>query len=343
MSFQQIAKYLLTVLMCLPMVACTDWIKDDLDDCPTGCYVHFRVADDLAKIGKTGIEGFAGEVSHITLFVFDNEGYFVESCSELDRNFDMNITLEPGKYQMMAWAGLTDTNYRLPALTKGSTTLQEVILSLQRDEENRQNSYLTPLWHGAPVQTEVREAEMNEITIEMMKNTNTFVTILQDTSGKPLEGDTYSYEIVADNGRMAYDNTVLADDAISYGSYLVETANVDASAEEGMEDAVSLSVARAELNTLRLMTDRPARFVVTEKATGRKILNINLTQYLLLTREQYEGKIGHRLTDQEYLDYEDHYSIVFFLSPTGEAESPYLCLSLKINGWIVRLNDNIIL
>lgn len=343
MSFQQIAKYLLVALLFLPTIACTDWVKDDLQNCPTGCYIHFQVADELAKIGKNGTEGFAGEVNHITLLVFDENGLFVNSFAHTEKNFDMTVTLEPGIYQMLAWAGLNDTNYQLPTLSQGKTTMQEVVLTLQRNEDNQQNSYLTPLWHGKPVRTEVKPYEMNQVTIGMLKNNNTFVTILQDTSGKPLDGNTYSYEIIADNGRMGYDNKVLADEPIRYGAYLVETATVDAAADNRTDTETSLSVARSELNTLRLMKDRPARFVVTENTTGKKILDINLTQYLLLTREQYEGKIGYKLTDQEYLDYEDHFSIVFFLSPTGNVDNPYLCLSLKINGWIVRLNDNIVL
>lgn len=348
MSFQQIAKYLFVTLLFASVTACTDWVRDDLSECPTGCYVHFEVAEELAKVGKTGVEGFAGEVNDITLFVFDEAGYYVNTFliqgSELHQNnFTLTVELKAGKYQMLAWAGLSDANYKLPALTKGTSTMEELELTLLCDENNRLNCCLTPLWHGKPITVEVKSSEMNEVTIGMLKNTNTFVTILQDTSGKHLEGDTYSYEIVADNGRMAHDNTVLEDDPIYYASYHVETATVDASTiEMRNEDATySLSVARAELNTLRLMKERPARFVVTEKATGKKILNINLTQYLLLVREQYPGQVGHNLTDQEYLDYENSHSIVFFLSPTGEVETPYLCLSLKINGWIVRLNDNI--
>lgn len=73
---------------------------------------------------------------------------------------------------------------------------------------------------------------------------------------------------------------------------------------------------------MRLMADRQTRFVVTEKATGKKVFNINLIDYLEMT-----GIVGHNLEPQEYLDRESEYKIVFFFSGSWNT------IQIEINGW----------
>ena len=80
----------------------------------------------------------------------------------------------------------------------------------------------------------------------------------------------YEYEIISEsNGHLAYDNSLLEDDVLSFRPYYMEQK--------------SSSAAAVRLNTMRLMEDRPTRFVVTEKSTGKKVFNINLTDFLALT------------------------------------------------------------
>lgn len=42
---------------------------------------------------------------------------------------------------------------------------------------------------------------------------------------------------------------------------------------------------------------------------------------------------------QEYLDRQDRYNLIFFLSPTEDPQKPYICLQMQVNGWIIRIND----
>ena len=85
---------------------------------------------------------------------------------------------------------------------------------------------------------------------------------------------------------------LLDDDVLSFQPYFMEQKNPSAAA--------------VELNTMRLMEDRPARFVVTEKATGKKVFDINLTDFLILTSME-----GNKMKPQEYLDREDEYKISY--------------------------------
>lgn len=94
-----------------------------------------------------------------------------------------------------------------------------------------------------------------------------------------------------------------------------------------------VSLARARLNTLRLLADQEARLVVTDRVSGQKVVDVDLTRYLLMTRPLFEESNGVELSDQDYLDYEDRFNVIFYLTPMGKLEA------LNINGWIIRLND----
>jgi hypothetical protein len=62
--------------------------------------------------------------------------------------------------------------------------------------------------------------------------------------------------------------------------------------------------------------------VVTEKATSKKVFSINLIDYLALTEME-----GHKKwSEQEYLDRQNEYQIVFFFSEL------WLAVQINING-----------
>ena len=124
----------------------------------------------------------------------------------------------------------------------------------------------------------------------------------------------HDYEIIESNGHLAHDNSLLDDDVLSFQPYITEQ--------------VSPYSAAVELNTMRLMANRQTRFVVTEKATGKKVFNINLIDYLAMTKLG-----GNKMETQEYLDRESEFKIIFFFS---EAES-WLAVQVQIGDWIWRI------
>lgn len=99
------------------------------------------------------------------------------------------------------------------------------------------------------------------------------------------------------------------------------------------------------------------------------MLNINLNNYLLLTKME-----GHDISAQEYLDRQDEYSIIFFLTPITCPDCPdpkpdpdpdpdpdptpdpdpdptpdpdpdpdpvigYACYTIQVKDWVIRLNE----
>ena len=328
-------------LFLLGITSCS-MMHDDLENCSSGVWVKLEVTMDVEYGGKYSAQSFADDLDNIALWVFDQSGTYINKYTEkgevLKKNDNtMNLPIEPGWYKMVVWTGTEDINYEVPDMIPGISTMEDLKVRVVRDSNNRQGNKLSSLWHGRIEKAEVKKSEYTRLSIELTKNTNTIITVLQ-ASGKSLDSDNYTFEIIAENGYMDYDNNLLPDPPINYNAYLIETAQVSDqnTIRATSDDETSLSVARAELNTLRLMANDNTRFVVTEKSTDIEILNINLTEYLLLTREYYKGSNGKIMPPQAYLDYEDMFRIVFFLSPSG---STYVCTRLSINGWIVRLND----
>ncbi len=343
--FQKITRLIASALMLAGAVGCS-WVKDDLTGCPQGCSVQFTVDPDVAAAGGYNASVFAAEVDDLTLFVFSSDGTYVGRFSEQgdalkQSDFTLDVPVAPGHYKIVAWTGLEDSHYIVPDLQEGVSKIEDLDVLLERDNENRQNDYLHPVWHGMLEDVEVKQDAYRRYTVNMSKANNGFVLVLQDMKGGSIKGDTFTYEIVSANGHMAHDFSLMADDKISYGAYFVESANLSDydSAEPEENAAMNITAARAELNTLRLMKDTGTRLVIRERLTERLVLDIDLVQYILLTRERYEQKAGLKLTDQQYLDYEDSFSLMFVLMPTGSIVNPYAMVELRINGWVVRPQD----
>lgn len=68
--------------------------------------------------------------------------------------------------------------------------------------------------------------------------------------------------------------------------------------------------------------------VVHRNTDNEDIIRINLLKYLLMVKGEY----NRPMTDQEYLDRNDLYTLMFFISPD---KSWYIAGGVYINGWRV--------
>ena len=84
---------------------------------------------------------------------------------------------------------------------------------------------------------------------------------------------------------------------------------------------------------MRLMDDRPTRFVVTEKATDKPVFNISLTDYFSKTM-----MAGRNWSTQEYFDRQDEWDVVFYFA--GEnGEGLWHAVQVIINDWTWHIQD----
>lgn len=260
-------------------------------------------------------DAFATQVNKVELYIFDHSGKFLKKQSEEGAtlstgHYRMEIDLPIGKYQIMAWAGAHDS-YELSQLVPGVSTLSDLELKLKRESSLILDKELEPLWYGELKDVEFRgDAHVTEV-VNLIKDTNKLRFIFQCATSDDnfsLNVDDYTYEIIESNGWLNHDNTLHEDDVLSFRPYYKEQ--------------VSRSAICVEINTMRLTPERDTRFVVTEKASGRKVFDINLKDYLLMTNME-----NHNWSAQEYLDRQDEYAIVFFMSES------WIATQININGW----------
>ncbi|MDE5693033.1 MAG: FimB/Mfa2 family fimbrial subunit, partial [Duncaniella sp.] len=76
-------------------------------------------------------------------------------------------------------------------------------------------------------------------------------------------------------------------------------------------------------------------FVKIYNKEGEKIVQVPFIDYALLVKGKYKRPDGTLLTDQEYLDYQDDYSMVFFLDENNRWQNTHI----YINSWRVILQD----
>ncbi|RGS35577.1 FimB/Mfa2 family fimbrial subunit [Bacteroides cellulosilyticus] len=292
--------------------SCTN-LYEDLPECRL--FVKFKYDYNMLYA-----DAFHTQVDKVELYVFDKDGKYLFKQSEegaalVTGSYLMEVELPVGEYQFMAWAGAHDS-YDITSMTPGSSTITDMKLQLIREESFIIKHELEPLWYGEIIKVNFTGTTHQTETINLIKDTNKVRFVFQGyrEDSWQVNVNDYDYEIIESNGHLAHDNSLLDDDVLSFQPYITEQ--------------VSPYSAAVELNTMRLMANRQTRFVVTEKATGKKVFNINLIDYLAMTKLG-----GNKMETQEYLDRESEFKIIFFFS---EAES-WLAVQVQIGDWIWRI------
>lgn len=196
------------------LYAC-DWIHDDsLPLCEFRLYFKYDYNMKFA-------DAFQHEVDFVTLFVCDQEGNFLFQRriekSELDERNSIALDMEPGTYQVVTWAGLDKGSYAWndPAETSQAVgRAQDVKVRTLREANTTQPNELHPLWHSLDTFTVTRDMPEAD-TISLAKNTNKLRVVLQNVMGEDMDVNNFSFRIVADNGYMDYDNSLLQDPTIT--------------------------------------------------------------------------------------------------------------------------------
>lgn len=306
-----------TILLALYTLICCSacsWVDDDRSHCPTGCWLKLDYTYNMLNV-----DAIATQVKDVTIFILDKDGACigreeVDSVAFHQNNFMVRIpTLPVGNYTFLVWAGLADPHYQYTPTS----------LLLRRNEAGEVSERLSSLFHGRLCDVYINN-EYRVFTLSLIKDTKLLSCILQSQSAEMLDSDDFRLEITSFNGCMDHWNIPADTASTSYLPFMLEEASLE-----------EMQVIHAGMNTLRFMTDDDTRLKLTYLPTGKTLLNIPITQYLLLSR----NLDSNLMEPQEYLDRQDRYNLIFFLTLTGDSEEPYRCMQLEINGWILRLND----
>ena len=317
--------FLLHIICIVALFSSCDWVNDDLSDCPTGTWLKISYTYNILNV-----DAASTQVGDITILAFDKNDKYVD---RLDVD---SITLHQGycmvrlpfpeeTYHLLIWGGISGYQYQLPNLKAGQTERKSLNISLACDNKNQFNRKLNALFHSSLENITISE-EYQVITAGLVKNTNYFSCILQDENNLPLRQEDFAFTLESTNGVIDYTNTPVGTTPTCYLPYRQELSLT----------SEQIPIIHARLNTLRIMKGDDTTLSIKHTRSGKTILHLPLTQYLLLSKN-YPNNIGD-ISDQEYLDREDSYTLMFFIqsSDTGIPRIP----TMKVNDWIIRLNDS---
>lgn len=286
-------------------------------------------------------DAFANEVNSVALYIFDQSNILIEEITTTDKQalssgtFEIPLQLEPGHYTLLAWGGLmNEESFDMLADTKiGTTKLEELQVMMHRehneDGEATVEDDLLPLYHGT-MSLDVTDAPGTYIeTMPLMKDTNAVRILLHEMSGHDVDADKFIFEIKDNNGLYDWDNTLLEDEEITYSAWYQATGSAEME-EYATRTVTEVNVALAELAIGRMRADASPILYIKSRETGEDLVRIPLADYALLVKGYYRES----MSDQEYLDRQDEYTLTFFLD-----EGEWVSSVIYINSWRVVLND----
>lgn len=339
---------LLTAVML--MAACHNPVYDYEGDCSVTYNLRF-VYDRNLKWA----DAFPSEVHSINLYAFNADGVFVKEFvangEALDQpGYTMQLDLEPGDYQLVAWCGLNDAgvanqSFAVTQPVAGQTSLEQLICSLNTKSDSLYPQYsdtrLNFLYHGALTVNlpDTHNGYVYDYTMSLTKDTNHVRVILQQLSGEDMQPEDFDFRIEDANGVMGHDNLLLGTDVVTYKPWNVQSgvAGIGKGDAADSRALIYVSGVIADLSVSRMVAGHHEDLMLTiyNAKNGTTVARIPIIQYALLSKDYYELAYNHLMSDQEFLDREDEYVLTFFLDENKRWIDSYI----YIQQWRIVLHD----
>lgn len=315
------------------LAACDNAIYDGEGDCSVNYRIRFRYDYNMKYA-----DAFAHEVKAVTLYLIDANGKVAwqrteEGAALSNGEYTMTVDVEPGKYDLLAWCGTKEKgSFAIPETSEG----KGLTCTLGREHDEKGTAFVDKdidrLFYGWLPEQDFAETEGTyTYTVPLVKNTNSVRVVLQHLSGEPVDKDKFEFSISDKNGTMNWDNALLPDEPLTYYAWHTEQGTAGIGEPETAKQISSFSAAVAELTVARLMEDADTRLTVRNRNNGEVVLSIPLIDYALLVKGFYNKEMGN----QEFLDRQDEYSLVFFLDEGDRWMDAYI----YINSWKLVLSD----
>ena len=320
------------------LLASCDYWHDSYEGCEELLKTHLRV-QFIYDMNMKFADAFPHEVKNVTLYAFDQQGKLAytktEAAEKIIAEEGMNIDdLTPGVYDLLVWAQGEERyadSYTFGQASIGSSACDVLKATVNRSDKGIIDHDLTPLFHGQLAKadfTKMEKGGTRTVKVSLTKNTNQVKVVLQNLSGVNLSADDFIFQITDNNGRIDYDNSLMEDEMLTYNAW--STYSGTAGVSSGTSEQTSVACAIAELTTNRLVKGHDMRLHVYNRETGASIINIPLIDYALMVK----GNYNKSMSDQEYLDRQDSYDLVFFIDENHKWQSA----SVIINSWRVVLS-----
>lgn len=362
-------------LVCFSAIALTTMsscIKEDMDDCPPAISKVALQFDYTYNVKQA--DAFAAEVKNINVYAFDENGKFFDSYIESREKFETGHTMEitglkDGKYtfvclardrQVMSRAEDDEMEFSFASLTPGVSTIDDLTERMGKDngEEIKNDKEFAALY-TAKTQVDFQRLNQNgnegtvvTSTLSLMKCTKTYRIVLlpYENDQADFKPENFDVRIEGSAAWLDHKGEKVKNEKITYLPYNMERrANYDGAHTEVNEEPVDQALIY-DLSSSRMFerqSDRRAvrdgdkskyddkRIIITDlrdKDNPIELFNHSLPWFLALCGE----KVNPNWDDQEYLDREDHYVLMFYVSDKRDYN---MITKVNVNGWNVNLKD----
>lgn len=362
-------------LVCFSAIALTTMsscIKEDMDDCPPAISKVALQFDYTYNVKQA--DAFAAEVKNINVYAFDENGKFFDSYIESREKFETGHTMEitglkDGKYtfvclardrQVMSRAEDDEMEFSFASLTPGVSTIDDLTERMGKDngEEIKNDKEFAALY-TAKTQVDFQRLNQNgnegtvvTSTLSLMKCTKTYRIVLlpYENDQADFKPENFDVRIEGSAAWLDHKGEKVKDERITYLPYNMERrANYDGAHTEVNEEPVDQALIY-DLSSSRMFerqNDRRAvrdgdknnyddkRIIITDlrdKDNPIELFNHSLPWFLALCGE----KVNPNWDDQEYLDREDHYVLMFYVSDKRDYN---MITKVNVNGWNVNIKD----
>ena len=362
-------------LVCFSAIALTTMsscIKEDMDDCPPAISKVALQFDYTYNVKQA--DAFAAEVKNINVYAFDENGKFFDSYIESREKFETGHTMEitglkDGKYtfvclardrQVMSRAEDDEIEFSFASLTPGVSTIDDLTERMGKDngEEIKNDKEFAALY-TAKTQVDFQRLNQNgnegtvvTSTLSLMKCTKTYRIVLlpYENDQADFKPENFDVRIEGSAAWLDHNGEKVKNEGITYLPYNMERrANYDGAHTEVNEEPVDQALIY-DLSSSRMFerqSDRRSvrdgdkskyddkRIIITDlrdKDHPIELFNHSLPWFLALCGE----KVNQNWGDQEYLDREDHYVLMFYVSDKRDYN---MITKVNVNGWNVNIKD----
>lgn len=362
-------------LVCFSAIALTTMsscIKEDMDDCPPAISKVALQFDYTYNVKQA--DAFAAEVKNINVYAFDENGKFFDSYIESREKFETGHTMEitglkDGKYtfvclardrQVMSRAEDDEMEFSFASLTPGVSTIDDLTERMGKDNgEGIKNDKEFAALYTAKTQVDFQrlnqkgnEGTVVTSTLSLMKCTKTYRIVLlpYENDQADFKPENFDVRIEGSAAWLDHNGEKVKNEGITYLPYNMERrANYDGAHTEVNEEPVDQALIY-DLSSSRMFerqSDRRTvrdgdksiyddkRIIITDlrdKDHPIELFNHSLPWFLALCGE----KVNQNWDDQEYLDREDHYVLMFYVSDKRDYN---MITKVNVNGWNVNIKD----
>ena len=316
-------RQLISLVCILTMMSCT-WVKDDYD-CPSGFWLKLNFTTNLLDV-----DAAPKYVRDAYIYIYDANGKYINRLyvtnDELKAN-DYRVRvddLSEGDYQFVVWSGI-ESHFMLSDIDK---PIDDFRLTLKQNKSDCNDDIIPDVFYGYLPALHI-DGAYGVQEINLMKNTNKLtclvVSINNEAVMNPYE---YTLEISSPNGTMNAYNQLVDNIDVIYKPIDKGSVTFDD------DEYGNLQGIQYTLSILRLVNYKNNR-IVLKKDNGQKLFDISMVEYFSKVGKLYTMP-DRELTVQDYLDRQDFFTVIFYLSDDLER-----LIDLKVNNWFVRSNNHL--